>query len=834
MYRKLFTAILLGFFSYLGAQPKASILPIKNSGAVTIPSELDLLPNLINSSFDESAPLISTDGNVLYFTRQEHPQNFGPDKAGDIWVSRRKAGGNWSRPVNAGAPLNNIYHNTAVALDPSGQIIYLQNTYDTDGKGPAKAIREGRSWSNPEVCAIEDFYSIDEEATFHICADGNTLIIGLERLDGQGKRDLYVSFSQDGNTWSAPLNLGPTINTSKQEARAFLAADGRTLYFASEGHGGRGGLDLYYSQRLDDSWTRWSEPKNLGAGINTRFHDEHISLPATGDPAYLVYRDSGSLNIYTAHLPTDMRPEAVTLVRGKVKLPSIDSGKRLQATSLDLQKATVRRHLPLGDDGSFVLVVPSGKELGVQVEAPGYFPVSTYFQGQGPAESAETDTGPLLASTSFSPDYFQRDSEIKDLKLRLDQVDEELAEIRKQRAAYLYDLRLKGPSVNRALYSDPELEALQHRYQELNRPVIIDTVPPPESYDWQAKGSQIPEKDAKRGNPDDELADMKKRFKSFYRSEGKQKEKQQQEFLWEEAKGFADFQEEIHRQLRQEMKPQVGREVAAELWPQVKTSMQESLQPELMEILDEKEYEIREQIVQRLEEATIQVGQSKIEMPGWQQELEGELRTKMEAGIRRALTRELQDDVRSAMTNEAFYQVRTYEANFLKDELNKKVRQQVQEEEQQLREVAATDRSISVKGVNSSKGIYREEERELILLSPEKGTSFTLNNVFFKPNTDQLKEISYLELDRVVSFLVEHPDLNVEIAAHTNGWLSHSLSLQLSEQRAETVADYLFNHGVSALQVEFKGYGKTSPIASNDTLEGRRKNQRIELHILEN
>ena len=64
---------------------------------------------------------------------------------------------------------------------------------------------------------------------------------------------------------------------------------------------------------------------------------------------------------------------------------------------------------------------------------------------------------------------------------------------------------------------------------------------------------------------------------------------------------------------------------------------------------------------------------------------------------------------------------------------------------------------------------------------------------FSQPLPDQLKEVSYLELDRIVRFLVSHPDLRVEIAAHTNGWLSHSLSLQLSEQRAQAIADHLLS-----------------------------------------
>lgn len=828
----------MGVASLLEAQPQAPALPIKRKAVVELPAGLNLLPGFINSNSEESAPLISADGNTLYFTRRRHPQNFGFDKAGDIWVSKKNAQGKWSRPVNAGAPLNNIYSNSVVALDPSNQIIYLQDTYGQGGEGLAWARREGRSWSNPEPCEIEDFYTIGDGATFNLCPDGNILIMGLERQEGLGRRDLYVSFREGDFQWSAPLHLGNVINTNKEESRAFLAADGQTLYFASRGHAGKGGFDLFYARRLDDSWTNWSEPQNLGENINTPFDDEYISLPVTGDPAYLVYRDTGSLNIYAAHLPEEFLPQSVTLVRGKINLQDHQSIRDLEVTSLDLQSEGSVRNLPLQPDGTFTVVVPPGAELGIQAAAPGHFPTSTYLRGTGAPKASEMDHRTLLASTQFSPEYLLRDGEIQNLKLRLDQVDEELEEMRRLREAYLKEENLPDPQLGSTLYSDPELDALRHRYETLNRPVEIDTIPTrapiPAEYDWDPKGSAIPEKDANRGTPDDELADMKKRFNRFYQPEVKKSAPKQEEFLWEEAKNFSDFQTGIHEQMLEEMRPRIGRELAKELWPQVKASMRSSVEPDLMEILDEKEYEIREQIAQQLEDAMIEVGQSRIEMPSWQQDLESELRSNMEAKVRLELREELRDEVRMALQNEAYYQVRQQEAVVLSEQLKEKVELQVAEEQQQLAGAAYNESELGVKGINAENTGYREEERELVLLSPEKGSSFLLNNVFFKPNTDQLKEVSYLELDRVVQFLGANPRLRIEIAAHTNGWLSHSLSLQLSEQRAKVIADYLFTQGTDSRQVNYKGYGKTSPIASNDTLEGRRKNQRIELHILEN
>jgi outer membrane protein OmpA-like peptidoglycan-associated protein len=825
----------LGIALCLEAQPSAPLLPPAGKPVMQLPANLLAMPIDINSPYEESAPVISADGNVLYFSRRLHPQNFGADKAGDIWMSKRKMNGSWTRPVNVGAPLNNTLHNVPLALDPSGEVIYVMDSYNEAGEGLACSQRDGRSWSTPQVCTITDFYTIGDGATFQLAADGNTLVMALERREGLGRRDIYVSFRETEHQWSAPLHLGNTINTPKEEARAFLAADGITLYFASRGHGGRGGFDLFYSRRLDDSWTNWSAPQNLGETINSPYDDEYISLPAQGDPAYLVYRDTNSMNIYTASLPLEFRPEPVKLVQGKVRMEEEDS-REVQVISLDLNSGQVPRALPIREDGSFAIIVPAGEEMGLQVDAPGYFPVSTYVPGNN-LEVQEEERDPMLASTEWSQDYLKRDGEIRNLRLRLNQVDEELAELRKQKEAYLNTLREEYPEFGSIRYSDPELDALRHKYEELNRPVIIDTVPPPPvKEDWQSKGSVIPEKDRMRGTPDDELAEMKKRFNRFYQPATQEKEEEDQ-FLWDEAKSFTDFQEEVEEHMMQEMRPKVGRDLTQSLWPQVRASLQGSLDPKSMKILDEKEYEIREQIAQSLEHGIMALEQAPIRMPEWQDDLEAEIRSNLEPQVRSRLEDELKDEVRQALTNEAFYQIRQQEADLLDQRLKENIRLQMQEEERRQTSGMASEgqmRDIQVKGVRPVPAVYEEERREFQLLKAEKGAIFPLNNVFFKPNTDLLKEVSYTELERVVAFLADHPQITAEVAAHTNGWLSHSLSLELSEQRARTVYDYLLSRGIAGERLQFRGYGKTKPIAPNDTLEGRRKNQRVELHILDN
>jgi hypothetical protein len=91
------------------------------------------------------------------------------------------------------------------------------------------------------------------------------------------ERDLYVSF-WDGKVATEPVNMGPVINTDMDESSPFLAADNKTLYFASKGHNGYGGYDIWVTERLDDSWANWTEPRNLGPAVNTNLDDEFFSI----------------------------------------------------------------------------------------------------------------------------------------------------------------------------------------------------------------------------------------------------------------------------------------------------------------------------------------------------------------------------------------------------------------------------------------------------------------------------------------------------------------------------------------------------------------------------
>ncbi len=129
---------------------------------------------------------------------------------------------------------------------------------------------------------------------------------------------------------------------------------------------------------------------------------------------------------------------------------------------------------------------------------------------------------------------------------------------------------------------------------------------------------------------------------------------------------------------------------------------------------------------------------------------------------------------------------------------------------------------------------YKEIHKDLYLVPIEIGQVVRLNNVFFDFDKWDLRAESYIELNRVVKLLTDNPAIEIEMSAHTDGRGSDEYNFRLSDQRAKSVMEYIISKGISPSRITSHGYGKTKPVATNDTDEGRQLNRRVEFKILKN
>lgn len=276
----------------------------------------------LNTPYDELNPVLSPDGKSQYITIANHPQNTGGKKdPGDIWVSVLLDNNEWSAPVHAGPVLNDNGYNAVAGFSSDGRQMFLLGHYGSADnpartQGISVSRNTGNGWSKPENISIPYFQNKSAMLSGYILPDQSAFVFSAETYGTRGVEDIYVSVKNANGTWSEPKNLGSTINTRFQELSPSLSDDGKTLYFSTNGGKGVGSFDVYSATRLDDTWMNWSQPVNLGTVVNSEgrelFYRPYEQL---GFALYTSTKNSdgyGDVRIHISGEPTPKRDSLPT------------------------------------------------------------------------------------------------------------------------------------------------------------------------------------------------------------------------------------------------------------------------------------------------------------------------------------------------------------------------------------------------------------------------------------------------------------------------------------------------------------------------------------------
>lgn len=351
--------------------------------------KVENLGEIINTGYPEMRPTISADGNLLFFIRQGHPSNVQIStvpNAQDIWYSTRDTSGKWSRAKHLNGTVNASHYNAVFWISPDLNRLLIKGAFIDGqyfGMGVSMMRRmEDNSWSAPEMLRIRNFekFMTTQQFGASMGQDGKTLLFYMTDKKNSYYNDIYVSFYEGNNIWTAPKSLGKKINLSDyNEMSPFIASDGVTLYFSSDRPGGIGENDIWMSKRLDESWTKWSEPVNLGKPINTEGSEAFFTLDAGGEYAYLTSSEGayGASDIVRVKLLEKEMPDPVVLVSGNVY-----NAKTKQPLSASLVYETLPDGIEAGNgtsnpaDGSFKMVLPYDKNYSIRASADKFFAIS--------------------------------------------------------------------------------------------------------------------------------------------------------------------------------------------------------------------------------------------------------------------------------------------------------------------------------------------------------------------------------------------------------------------------------------------------------------------------
>ncbi len=258
-----------------------SISPLVNCNAKAVPMRAS-----INSPYAELKPAFAPHGDRLYFSRVNHPDNTASvNDQEDIWYTLYDSTTtNWSEPIRMTGFLNNRGPNFVENVSKTGDTLILGNQYYKNGKmrdGVSYTVNIKGEWSFPKPIVIKNDYNLSPHSNHFVSLKLGVIISAVQRTESYGHRDLYVSF-WNGVRATEPVNMGEVLNTSMEESSPYLACDNKTLYFASKGHSGYGGYDIFVSTRLDDTWTNWTVPQNMGLAVNGKLDEEFFSITHCG------------------------------------------------------------------------------------------------------------------------------------------------------------------------------------------------------------------------------------------------------------------------------------------------------------------------------------------------------------------------------------------------------------------------------------------------------------------------------------------------------------------------------------------------------------------------
>jgi outer membrane protein OmpA-like peptidoglycan-associated protein len=327
----------------------------------------------VNGSTPEYAPVVSLDGSALYFTSRRLWGN-GENKdiidprtdtyLEDIYVSYRDFSGEWETPMLL--DFNKPDQNEAtISVSGDEKRIYIYSDKTGNGDIYYSDFEAGR-FSAMQLLEIEGVNTESWEPHVAITPDGRTIFFVSERKKGLGGRDIYRITKLPDGSWSLPSNLGPTINGPYDEDSPFIAADGKTLYFSSNGEKSIGGFDIFVSV-WDAETNTWSTPINLGHPINSTGDDLYYSTTWDGRMAYIAsFRKEGHgekdlyeiIDDFTGRQHTSVLKGLITVIGGG-ELPD---DLRLTARCVNCAETNIRSMYPRGTENMFMSTLDKCRE----------------------------------------------------------------------------------------------------------------------------------------------------------------------------------------------------------------------------------------------------------------------------------------------------------------------------------------------------------------------------------------------------------------------------------------------------------------------------------------
>ena len=332
------------------------------------------MESVINFKKKQYFPVLTADNETLVFTALS-------DEGDENLYTSKLVENKWTTPQSISPKINSNYNEGTCSISADGRTLVFTSCDSRNSVGSCDLYiskKIGEEWSVPENLG-ENINTSAWEAQPSLSNDGSVLYFSSERKGGFGRKDLWMSELDKNNQWIKAINLGGAVNTVSDEVSPFIHANGHTLFFASDGYLGMGGLDLFMTER---KLMVYSKPENLGFPVNT--HEDQVALFITADGKKGYYSSDlkTSIKLFQFDIPKELSEKfnKVNVVKGRVQ-----DAQTKQNISAEIELVDLKTNVALTKinsdalTGEYTAVLPNGSQFGLFVNKKNYFFKSLTF-----------------------------------------------------------------------------------------------------------------------------------------------------------------------------------------------------------------------------------------------------------------------------------------------------------------------------------------------------------------------------------------------------------------------------------------------------------------------
>ncbi len=342
--------------------------------ALNVPESL---VSATGAGYSDINPVISFDGTRLYFSRINHPENkFGERDSQDVWYIKLREDGSWSEARRLPETVNIGRYNAILSALEDGRSYLILGQFNRKGtfrvnNGYSVIERTGdNEWSAPRPVDVKSFsrMSRGKVSAAFMTTDREVLVHSFSRRYNSHRSSLYISLRNPDNTYTRPREIrlerfeGKRLNSPEAP---FLTSDKSKLYFSAGIDNDRNNRSIYFVERLDDTYIKWSTPVRLNDTINSPFWNSWYIMNSDEGRAWYssISAEQGTAELFTIKLFEEF---PFVLVRGRLvssrtglPLPAsrnpdvLVNGEVSDSVEFNFRNGTFRARLPLGENYIF-------------------------------------------------------------------------------------------------------------------------------------------------------------------------------------------------------------------------------------------------------------------------------------------------------------------------------------------------------------------------------------------------------------------------------------------------------------------------------------------------